>query len=132
MTQTTDETPAPLATLLTQSSGVSVLYERVYDNRLLYVGELRKMGAEIVVAGQTAIITGPTQLVGTHVRSLDLRCAAALVLAGLVAEGTTVVAGQVLALSCHRSIARQQAVFCAERATAAAERAQSVAPPGHS
>ena len=64
---------APLATLLTQSSGVSVLYERVYDNRLLYVGELRKMGAEIVVAGQTAIITGPTQLVGTHVRSLDLR-----------------------------------------------------------
>jgi D-alanyl-D-alanine carboxypeptidase len=40
--------------------------------------------------------------------------------------------GQVLALSCHRSIARQQAVFCAERATAAAERAQSVAPPGHS
>jgi D-alanyl-D-alanine carboxypeptidase len=40
--------------------------------------------------------------------------------------------GQVLALSCHRSIARQQAVFCAERATAAGDRAQSVAPPGHS
>lgn len=82
---------APLATLLTQSRGVSVLYERVYDNRLLYVGELRKMGAEIIVAGQTAIITGPTPLVGTHVRSLDLRCAAALVLAGLVASGATVV-----------------------------------------
>lgn len=82
---------APLATLLTQATGHSVLYERVYDNRLLYVSELRKMGAEIVVAGQTAIITGPTELVGTHVRSLDLRCAAALVLAGLVASGTTVV-----------------------------------------
>ncbi len=82
---------APLATLLTQSEGVSVLYERVYDNRLLYVGELRKMGAEIVVAGQTAIITGPNQLIGTHVRSLDLRCAAALVLAGLVAGGATAV-----------------------------------------
>lgn len=82
---------APLATLLTQAAGHSVLYERVYDNRLLYVSELRKMGAEIVVAGQTAIITGPTPLVGTHVRALDLRCAAALVLAGLVASGTTIV-----------------------------------------
>ena len=75
--------------LLTQARGVSMLYERVYDNRLLYVGELRKMGAEIVVAGQTAIISGPTQLVGSAVRSLDLRCGASLVLAGLAARGTT-------------------------------------------
>jgi UDP-N-acetylglucosamine 1-carboxyvinyltransferase len=68
---------------------VSVVYERVYDNRLLYVGELRKMGAEIVVAGTTAIISGPSQLVGSGVRALDIRCGAALVLAGLAARGIT-------------------------------------------
>ncbi|MBM2826155.1 MAG: murA1 [Dehalococcoidia bacterium] len=78
-----------LGVLLTQAHGVSVIHERVYDNRLLYVGELRRMGAEVVVAGQTAIITGPTRLVGTPVRALDIRCGAALVLAGLVAEGRT-------------------------------------------
>ena len=80
---------AAMGTLLTQAKGVSVLYERVYDNRLLYVSELRKLGAEIVVAGQTAIISGPTPLVGTAVRALDIRCGAALVLAGLRASGTT-------------------------------------------
>jgi UDP-N-acetylglucosamine 1-carboxyvinyltransferase len=80
---------AAMATLLTQSRGVSIVYERVYDNRLLYVSELRKLGAEIVVAGQTAIISGPTPLVGTGVRALDIRCGAALMLAGLKASGTT-------------------------------------------
>ncbi len=78
-----------MGTVLTQAKGVSVLHERVYDNRLLYVSELRKMGAEIVVAGQTAIISGPTHLIGTRVRALDIRCGAALVLAGLRAEGVT-------------------------------------------
>ena len=83
---------AAMGTLLTQARGVSVVYERVYENRLLYVGELRKMGAEIVVAGTTAIISGPVGLVGSGVRALDIRCGAALVLAGLAARGTTEVA----------------------------------------
>lgn len=83
---------AAMGVLLTQAKGVSVLHERVYDNRLLYVGELRKMGAEIVVAGQTAIISGPTELTGTPVRALDIRSGAALVLAGLAAKGVTEVA----------------------------------------
>jgi UDP-N-acetylglucosamine 1-carboxyvinyltransferase len=80
---------APMAALLTQATGVSFVHERVFDNRLLYVGELRKLGAEVVSAGTTAIINGPTPLVGATVRALDIRSGAALVLAGLVAQGTT-------------------------------------------
>lgn len=80
---------AAMGTLLTQAKGMSMIYERVYDNRLLYVSELRKLGAEIVVAGTTAIIAGPTPLVGTRVRALDIRSGAALMLAGLQASGAT-------------------------------------------
>jgi UDP-N-acetylglucosamine 1-carboxyvinyltransferase len=81
---------APVAVLLTQAQGVSYVHERVFDNRLLYVTELRKMGAEIVTTGTTtAIISGPTSLVGTVVRALDVRAGAALILAGLVARGRT-------------------------------------------
>ncbi len=80
---------APMATLLTQAQGVSYVHERVFDNRLLYVSELRKMGAEVVSTGTTAIISGPTSLIGTSVRALDVRAGAALVLAGLAARGRT-------------------------------------------
>ena len=79
----------PLAAFLTQATGVSVIHERVYDNRLLYISELRKMGADFVTAGQTAIVSGPTHLYGTPVRCMDLRAGAALVVAALAAEGTT-------------------------------------------
>ena len=79
----------PLAAFLTQAKGVSVIHERVYDNRLLYISELRKMGADVVTAGQTAIISGPTHLYGTPVRCMDLRAGASLVVAALAAEGTT-------------------------------------------
>ena len=81
---------ALVATLLTQAHGVSVVNERVFESRLQYVGELRKLGALIVTAaGTTAIIQGPTPLHGTLVRGLDVRASAALVLAGLVAQGET-------------------------------------------
>ena len=80
---------APMAALLTQAQGVSYVHERVFDNRLLYVSELRKMGAEVVSTGTTAIISGPTSLIGTSVRALDVRAGAALVLAGLAARGRT-------------------------------------------
>jgi len=79
----------PLAAFLTQCPGVSIIQERVYENRLLYVSELRKMGADVITAGQTALISGPRQLYGTIVRALDVRAGGALVLAGLVAEGRT-------------------------------------------
>ncbi len=78
---------APLAALLTQARGVSSIYERVFENRMLYVGELRKMGAEVITSGTTVIITGPTPLFGANVRAVDLRAGAALVLAALAADG---------------------------------------------
>jgi UDP-N-acetylglucosamine 1-carboxyvinyltransferase len=83
---------APIAALLTQAQGTSYIHERVFDNRMLYVDELRKMGAEIITTGgTTAVILGRTPLIGCHVRALDVRAGAALVLAGLAAEGETVI-----------------------------------------
>ncbi|MHB1414500.1 MAG: UDP-N-acetylglucosamine 1-carboxyvinyltransferase [Chloroflexota bacterium] len=82
---------AVFSTLLTQADGASVVHERVYDNRLGYVSELVRMGANIEVQGQTATISGPTPLRGGTVRARDLRAGAALVVAGLAAEGETVI-----------------------------------------
>jgi UDP-N-acetylglucosamine 1-carboxyvinyltransferase len=78
-----------LAAFLTQANGASTIYERVFDNRLLYISELRKMGANVVATGQTAIISGPTNLTAAPVSALDVRAGSACVLAALVAEGTT-------------------------------------------
>ncbi len=82
---------APMAAMLTQAQGVSIVAERVFDNRLLYVGELRSMGARITAAGQSVLIEGPTPLYGTNVRALDVRAGAAVVIAGLAAEGETAI-----------------------------------------
>lgn len=82
---------APMAALLTQAAGVSIVHERVFDNRMLYVSELRKMGAEIVSTGTSAIVSGPTALHGSTVRALDVRAGAAVMLAALVAQGRTVI-----------------------------------------
>jgi UDP-N-acetylglucosamine 1-carboxyvinyltransferase len=78
-----------LAAFLTQAQGASTIHERVYDNRLLYITELRKMGANVVATGQTAIISGPTKLRGAPVSALDVRAGSACVLAALAAEGTS-------------------------------------------
>lgn len=80
---------APVAALLTQAEGVSFVHERVFDNRMMYVGELRKFGAEVVSAGSTAIISGPTPLVGATARALDIRAGAAVMIAALVADGAS-------------------------------------------
>ena len=80
---------AAFATLLTQSYGTSLVHERVFDDRLQYAKELRKLGADIRVDGHTATISGPSSLTGTTVRALDIRSGAALILAGLAARGST-------------------------------------------
>jgi UDP-N-acetylglucosamine 1-carboxyvinyltransferase len=80
---------ALVTTLLTQAEGVSVVNERVFESRLGYVAELRKMGARIVTAGSTAIVQGPARLHGAVVQGLDVRASAALVVAALVADGET-------------------------------------------
>ena len=83
---------APFAVLMTQAQGTSVIHERVFENRLLYAAEVAKLGARIDVESQvTAHVHGPVRLLGTTVAALDLRCGIALVLAGLAAEGTTIV-----------------------------------------
>ena len=80
-----------ITALLTKTMGTSIITEGVWENRFQYVDELNRMGANIKVEGNTAIITGVKGLTGAEVTSPDLRAGAALVLAGLSAEGETVV-----------------------------------------
>jgi UDP-N-acetylglucosamine 1-carboxyvinyltransferase len=80
-----------LIVLLSQAKGTSMVTENVYDGRFGIVEQMRAMGADIDLEGHHVIVRGPRQLVGTRVVATDLRAGAALVLAGLVAEGMTVV-----------------------------------------
>jgi UDP-N-acetylglucosamine 1-carboxyvinyltransferase len=84
---------APIASLLTQASGESSIHETMYDGRMSYVGELQKMGADIEVQGQTALVKGPSRLLGSAVRALDIRSGAAVILAALAAEGKSIISG---------------------------------------
>ncbi len=78
-----------LVTFLTTIDGTSTARECVWDNRFRYVNELKRMGANIRVEGKLAIIDGVKTLMGAHVRATDLRAGAAMIIAGLMAEGTT-------------------------------------------
>jgi UDP-N-acetylglucosamine 1-carboxyvinyltransferase len=80
---------AQLMALLCLGDGISVITERVFPDRFLHVGELNRMGARVRKEGPTAIIQGVKELQGASVMASDLRASAALVLAGLVARGTT-------------------------------------------
>lgn len=82
---------AQFMALMTQCDGTNVAIETVFENRFMHVDELKKMGAEIKIDGRSAIITGGKPLKGARVRATDLRAGAALIIAGLVAEGTTIV-----------------------------------------
>lgn len=80
-----------ISTLLALSEGTSVVTESIFENRFKYVDELSRMGAKIKVEGNTAIIDGVEKFTGAVVSAPDLRAGAALVTAGLAAEGFTIV-----------------------------------------
>ena len=81
----------PITTLLTQCNGVSIVEENIYENRFQNVEYLNKMGANIKIDNKLLLINGPTKLTGAEVKATDLRAGACLVLAGLIAEGTTTI-----------------------------------------
>ncbi len=78
-----------LAALLTLAKGTSIINEGIFDNRFRYVDELRRMGADISVDGNVAMIEGVSHLTGAPVKASDLRAGAALIIAGLSTNGTT-------------------------------------------
>ena len=82
---------AQFMALLTQSSGVSVMTEKVYPDRFMHVAELNRMGAGIFRSGEVAVVEGNKKLSGAEVMASDLRASACLVAAGLAASGKTVV-----------------------------------------
>ncbi len=81
----------PMSVLLTQANGVSLFEETIWENRMGHVKYLNQMGAKIEAERQHAKITGPTSLKGEVITATDLRAGAALVTAGLIAEGTTII-----------------------------------------
>src|SRR5690606_15668896 len=83
----------PFTTLLTQAHGTSIVTDTIYSARFKHIDELRRMGADVKVEGRSAIVTGPVKLQGAKVRATDLRAGAALVIAGLIAEGITEITG---------------------------------------
>ncbi len=80
-----------IAVCMALAEGTSIVTESVWDNRFRYIGELRRMGAQVQVDGKVAIIEGVEKLRGCQVKACDLRAGAAMVIAGLAAEGTTTI-----------------------------------------
>jgi len=83
----------PMTVLLSVAGGTSMVTDTIWENRFKHVEELQRMGTNIKVQGRTAIIEGVDRLFGTSVHASDLRAGAALITAGLVAEGRTVISG---------------------------------------
>jgi UDP-N-acetylglucosamine 1-carboxyvinyltransferase len=95
---TTEEYPgfatdmqAQFMALATQAHGISTIHETIFENRMVHASEMMRMGANIVIDGNTARVTGPTPLTGAPVTASDLRASAGLVLAALVANNTTII-----------------------------------------
>lgn len=77
--------------MLTTAKGTSIVIENIFENRYKYTQELNKMGAKITVEGKSAIVRGVRRLYGTSVKATDLRGGAALVVAGVMAKGETII-----------------------------------------
>ncbi len=82
------------AVLATQAKGVTLIHDWMYEDRLKYIAELQRMDANAFICDpHRALITGPTPLIGTTITSFDLRAGAVLIIAGLIASGTTIIHG---------------------------------------
>lgn len=79
----------PITVLLCLAEGTSTITEAIWPSRFQYIDELKRMGAQVKVEGSIAVIEGPSRLSGAPVNAIDLRAGAAVVIAGLTAEGTT-------------------------------------------
>ena len=82
---------AQMMALATRADGTSVITETIFENRMMHVQELVRLGADIDVEGNTAIVRGVAKLTGADVMATDLRASACLVIAGLMADGATTI-----------------------------------------
>lgn len=83
---------APMAVLATQAQGLSLIHDPMYNARFSYIQELSRMGAQAVVCDpHRVLLTGPTKLYGERIKSFDLRAGATLIVAGLIADGETII-----------------------------------------
>ena len=82
---------AQIMALMALAEGRSVITESVFENRFMHVNELLRMGADVTIAGSSAVVQGVPRLLGAPVMATDLRASACLVVAGLAAQGTTTV-----------------------------------------
>lgn len=80
---------APMGSVLALAEGTSIINETIWESRFQYTAELNKMGAKIIAQGKSAIFEGVPKLYGSPVHATDLRAGAALIIAGLAADGTT-------------------------------------------
>ncbi len=105
---------SPIMALSCLADGTSYIRETIFDGRYMLVGELNKMGAKVEVAGNAVLVHGPTPLHGREVIAHDLRTGVALILAGLAADGETVVAPGYLIDRGHASVASRLATLGAD------------------
>jgi UDP-N-acetylglucosamine 1-carboxyvinyltransferase len=82
---------AQMMALATKAAGTAVITETIFENRMMHVQELQRLGAAIEVEGNTAVVKGVPALAGANVMATDLRASACLVIAGLIAEGETII-----------------------------------------
>ncbi|MBN1932367.1 MAG: UDP-N-acetylglucosamine 1-carboxyvinyltransferase [Desulfobacterales bacterium] len=82
---------AQFTVLMSVAKGLSIISESIFENRFIHVSELKRMGADITISGNSAMIKGVSKLSGAPVMATDLRASACLILAGLVAQGTTTI-----------------------------------------
>ena len=105
---------SPMMTVAALADGTSYIHERIFDGRFALAGELNKMGADVEVEGSRAIVRGATPLKGARVTAHDLRSGIALVLAGLAAEGETVIESGYLIDRGHAHLAERMRALGAD------------------